>query len=146
MYQRGRDLGNMMTNLHASQIYYNDTTLSDPSGRSHLLVSFGGAPRLIDFGVSLLLDCHPQMSREEVYNFVRTLPMFRVFAGMGIGGDELDRFLEEYRLRLARTSREEIMSRDLQFMGEGLLLAARRLGSQIVDPFQRGFGETYRMI
>ena len=143
MFRLGRRLGTMLAGLQTSQIYYNDATLSDPSGRSHLLVSSGGACRLIDFGVSMLLDRHPQMSREEVYSFVRTLPMFRVFAGMGLGGDQLDRFLDDYRLRLARTSREEIMSHDTRFMEEGLLMAAGRLGSQIVDPFHQGFGETY---
>jgi hypothetical protein len=37
MYQLGRILGDMLARLHANQIFYNDATLSDPSGRSHLL-------------------------------------------------------------------------------------------------------------
>ena len=74
MYLRGRDLGNMLAALHSRRIYYNDATLSDPSGRSHLIVGAGGDCRLIDFGVSLLLDGHSGPSREDVYNFVRTPP------------------------------------------------------------------------
>ena len=143
MYRRGRELGNILACLHGNQIYYNDSTLSDPMGRSHLIVSDGGPGRLIDFGVSLLLDRHPQISREEVYNFVRTLPMFRLVAGMGVEGEQLNGFLDEYRLRLARTSKEEIMSRDIRFMEEGLMMAARRLGSQIIDPFRLGLFEVY---
>lgn len=103
-----------------------------------------GNCRLIDFGISLLLDRHPQLYREEVHNFVRTLPMFRIFAQMGAGADDLDRFLKEYSLRLSHTSVEEMMARDLRFKEEGLVLAAGRLGSQIVEPFRRGFAETYQ--
>ena len=33
----GSRLGAMLATLHALHIYYNDATLSDPDGRSHLL-------------------------------------------------------------------------------------------------------------
>ena len=55
---------------------------SHPRGRSHLLVDSDGSCRIIDFGISLMLDQHPDLGREEVHNFVRTLPMYRVFRGM----------------------------------------------------------------
>jgi tRNA A-37 threonylcarbamoyl transferase component Bud32 len=144
MYLRGRDLGNMLAALHSRRIYYNDATLSDPSGRSHLIVGAGGDCRLIDFGVSLLLDGHQPPSREDVYNFVRTLPMFRMLSGMGITGSDLDHFLDEYRPRLAHASSEEIMARDLQFTEQGLAMAAQYLGGGIVALFRRGLEETYR--
>ena len=175
MYRIGRDLGGMLARLHRQQIYYNDATLSDPAGRSHLIVppdwaanAGGNAPggnvgsdrsdrsqsdagnynaeygcRLIDFGVSLRLDNHPRLEPEEVYNFVRTLPEFRLFSGMGLGGRELGRFLEQYRQRLAGVSKEAILNRDLRFVDEGLRLAARRLGDSIQAPFRAGFGEAY---
>ena len=143
MYLRGRDLGNMLAALHSRRIYYNDATLSDPSGRSHLIVGPGGDCRLIDFGVSLLLDGHSGPSREDVYNFVRTLPMFRMLSGIGITGSDLNRFLDEYRPRLAHASTEEIMARDLQFTEQGLAMAAQYLGGHIVGPFRRGLEETY---
>ena len=176
MYRIGRNLGGMLARLHRQQIYYNDATLSDPAGRSHLIVppnwavnAGGNAPpvgnvgsdisqsdagnagndnaeygcRLIDFGVSLRLDNHPRLEPEEVYNFVRTLPEFRLFYGMGLGGPELGRFLEQYRQRLAGVSKEAILNRDLRFVDEGLRLAARRLGDSIQPPFRAGFGEGY---
>ena len=172
MYRIGRNLGGMLARLHRQQIYYNDATLSDPAGRSHLIVppdwavnASGNAPggnvgsdinqsdaandnaeygcRLIDFGVSLRLDNHPRLEPEEVYNFVRTLPEFRLFSGMGLGGPELGRFLEQYRQRLAGVSKEAILNRDLRFVDEGLRLAARRLGDSIQAPFRAGFGEAY---
>jgi tRNA A-37 threonylcarbamoyl transferase component Bud32 len=143
MYRLGHTLGSMLARLHASQVFYNDAALSDPSGRSHLLVFPNGDCRFIDFGVSLLLDRHPQLSREEVYNFARTLPMFHILSRMGMDREEMGRFLDEYRQRLARTSKAEIMARDLRFTREGLSLAARRMGSYIIDPFQQGFGEAY---
>ena len=178
MYRIGRNLGGMLARLHRQQIYYNDATLSDPAGRSHLIVppnwaanAGGNAPggnvgsdrsdisqngagnagndnaeygcRLIDFGVSLRLDNHPRLEPEEVYNFVRTLPEFRLFSGRGLGGPELGRFLEQYRQRLAGVSKEAILNRDLRFVDEGLRLAARRLGNSIQAPFRAGFGEAY---
>jgi uncharacterized protein YecE (DUF72 family) len=145
MYRLGRALGNMLGRLHANQIFYNDTILSDPSGRSHLLVSSNGDCRLIDFGVSLLLDRHPQLSREEVYNFVRTLPVFPILSGMGTDSDEMGQFLDQYQQRLTYASKAEIIARDLRFTREGLRLAARFMGSHIIDPFQQGFGETYKL-
>ena len=51
--------------------------------------------------------------------------------------------MEEYSLRLVRTSKEDILARDLQFTEEGLLLAARCLGSQIIETFRQGFAETF---
>ncbi|GIT42872.1 MAG: hypothetical protein Ct9H300mP11_08080 [Chloroflexota bacterium] len=72
----------MLRRLHQEGIYYNDVTFSDPMGRSHILVALNGRCRLIDFGISLNLDQHPNLGREEVHNFVRTLPMYRVFLGM----------------------------------------------------------------
>ncbi len=143
MFALGKELGRILSRLHSEGIYYNDATLSDPSGRSHLIVNPDGSCRLIDFGVSLLLDQHPSFTREEVYNFVRTLPMYRVFAGMGIRGEQLDEFLEEYKLRLANASKKEIMSRDIQFIEEGLSMASKRMGGQIVQPFFNGFRQSY---
>jgi hypothetical protein len=144
MYRLGGGLGRILARLHSRQVYYNDASLSDPSGRSHLIVEPGGACRLIDFGISLLLDRHPAMGRQETYNFVRTLPLYRVLVRMGLAGGEMDRFLEEYAMQLGRTSREEIMSRDVRFAEEGLAMAARRMGKRIVEPFRKGFDDAYR--
>ena len=143
MYQLGRHLGRMLDHLHAHQIYYNDSALSDPDGRSHLLVSPDGSCRLIDFGVSLLLDRHPEIALEGVYNFVRTLPTFNLFSRMGPGSGAISQLVRQYRGQLAATSVDEIMARDLRFTEEGLRMAARFLGDHILEPFHSGFTETY---
>ena len=140
----GRSLGGIFRRIHDAGIYYNDASVADPEGRSHLYVDETGRCTLVDFGVSLLLDRHPDLSLEEVHNFVRTLPMYRVFAGMAGSRAEMTAFLEEYRGRLARASKEEIMARDLQFVGQGLSIAARRIGGENVEAVHDGFWAGYR--
>ena len=151
MYAIGERLGSMLAELHARQIYYNDATVSDPDGRSHLIVEdkadFGRTAvpncRLIDFGVSVLLDNFPDLEPEEVYNLVRTTPEFRLLSRMGISGPEVRNFLAQYRRRLGAVSKEEILARDLRFTEEGLRQAARILGESIVAPFREGFHMGY---
>ena len=140
----GLALGGMLRRLHDAGVYYNDATLADPEGRSHLIVADNGACTLIDFGVSLLLSRHPDYTREEVHNFARTLPMYRVFAGMAENRAEMDDFLAEYRRRMAQASREDILARDLKFAQQGLSIAARRMGENIIAPLREGFLEGYR--
>ena len=144
MRAAGLALGGMMRRLHDAGIYYNDASLADPEGRSHLIVSDEGQFTLIDFGVSLLLDRHPEYTREEVRNFARTLPMYRVFAGMASSRAEMDDFLREYGRQMSRASREDIQARDLKFVQQGLSIAARRMGQDIIPPLRDGFLETYR--
>jgi tRNA A-37 threonylcarbamoyl transferase component Bud32 len=139
----GSTLGDMMQRLHQADIYYNDVTFSDPRGRSHLLVQADGSCRLIDFGISLMLDRHPRFDREEVHNFVRTLPMYRVFRGMAEDEAHVDRFLEEYASKLAAASKSEITSRDLSFAEQGLKMAAQRMGERIIGPVRQGFKRAY---
>ena len=115
----GLQLGGMLRRLHDAGIYYNDATLADPQGRSHLIVDDEGRCVLIDFGVSLLVNHHPDYSREEVHNFARTLPMYRVMAGMAEGRSEMDQFLVEYGRRMAEVTPADIMARDLKFAQQG---------------------------
>jgi tRNA A-37 threonylcarbamoyl transferase component Bud32 len=140
----GFQLGGMLRRLHDAGIYYNDATLADPQGRSHLIVAEDGSCTLIDFGVSLLLDRHPEYSREEVHNFARTLPMYRIIAGMAENRSELDDFLREYGRQMAQASREDIMARDLKFAQQGLAIAGQKLGEDVIPPLRDGFLEAYR--
>ena len=140
----GLALGGMLRRLHDAGVYYNDASLSDPEGRSHLILDDDGNCTLIDFGVSLLLDRHPEYTREEVHNFVRTLPMYRIFAGMADSRAEMDDFLREYGRQMARATREDILARDLKFVQQGLSMAARRLGPDIIPPLRDAFLEAYR--
>lgn len=144
MRAAGLALGGMMRRLHEAGIYYNDASLADPEGRSHLIVSGGGEFTLIDFGVSLLLDRHPEYTREEVRNFARTLPMYRIFAGMADSRADMDDFLAAYAKQMAQATREDIQARDLKFVQQGLSIAARRLGEEIIPPIRDGFLEAYR--
>ena len=144
MRAAGLALGGMMRGLHDAGVYYNDASLADPEGRSHLIVSDEGGFTLIDFGVSLLLDRHPEYTREEVHNFARTLPKYRVFAGMADSRSDMDDFLEAYGKQMAQATREDILARDLKFVQQGLAIAARRLGQDIIPPLRDGFLEAYR--
>ena len=139
----GQSLGLMLRRLHDAGIYYNDATLCDPEGRSHLIVAEDGGVKLIDFGVSLLLDRHPDLTPEEVRNFVRTLPIYRLFTGIAETREDMDRFLEDYRTRLAQSSKWQIMSRDLTFTQQGAGMAAARMGEHIEEPLRVGFLRGY---
>ena len=70
--------------------------------------------------------------------------MYRVFAGMAEGRAEMDDFLREYGRRMGQATREEILARDLKFVQQGLSIAARRLGPDIIPPLRDGFLEAYR--
>ena len=160
----GLALGGMLRRLHDAGVYYNDATLADPEGRSHLIVALrqtqdergvaqnerGGVEgepltcTLIDFGVSLLVSPHPDYTREEVHNFVRTLPMYRIMAGMAENRAEMDDFLAQYARQMAQATPEDIMARDLKFAQQGLSIAARRMGEGIIAPIREGFLEGYR--
>ena len=140
----GLQLGGMLSRLHDAGVYYNDATLADPEGRSHIIVAGDGGCTLIDFGVSLLLDRHPEYTREEVHNFARTLPMYRIFAGMADDRAEMNDFLREYGRQMAQATPMDIMSRDLKFAQQGLSIASRRLGEDIIPPIRDGFLEAYR--
>ena len=144
MRAAGLALGGMLRRLHDAGVYYNDASLADPEGRSHLIVSGDGGFTLIDFEVSLLLNRHPEYSREEVHNFARTLPMYRIFAGMADSRAGMADFLREYGRQMARASREDILARDLKFVQQGLSIAARRMGQNIIPPLRDGFLEAYR--
>ena len=139
----GRQLGGMLRRLHDAGIYYNDATLADPQGRSHLIVADDGGCTLIDFGVSLLLDRHPEYTREEVRNFARTLPMYRIFAGMADSREEMDGFLAQYAGQMARATRRDIVARDIKFAQQGLAIAGQKLGQDIIPPLRDGFLEAY---
>ena len=139
----GSNVGTIIRRLHQRDIYYNDVTFSDPRGRSHLIVERDGSCKLIDFGISILLDRHPAFNREEVHNFVRTLPMYRIFRGMAEEESQMEQFLEDYSSKLGISSKQEIMSRDLAFAREGLNMAARRMGDRIIEPVKEAFVHAY---
>ncbi len=153
LHRIGRRLGMMLSALHRRGVCYNDATLSDPEGRSHLLVTGYGEAKLIDFGVSVLLDRHPDLAPEDVYNLLRTDPMFRVFRQMSPTPDDIRSLVGQYGRRLAAMSKDELLSRDLRFTEQGIRFAAERMAYAAPESptppglteewLQRGFQEGY---
>ena len=155
--ERMRGIGAMLREalgrLHAAAVCYNDATIADPEGRSHIIIrrdavndpkpDGAGGIRLIDFGVALLLRDHPQeLSFEDAYNAARTDPMFRLFRQMTGDADQtaLGRFVSDYGSRLARQSVHEIQSRDWQIAKEGAAVIATRFGPAAADAVREGLG------
>ena len=139
----GANLGSLLFELHQEKIVYNDTTISDPTGRSHLVVTKDATCQLIDFGVSVRLDNLHSLEPEDIYNLARTTPMFRLFSGLGNGPTETIEFLTAYRRHLLRTSLKSIMDRDIKFAEQGISMLARRVGDWVIEPFLSSFRGSY---
>ena len=143
MHAVGAALGESLHRLHAAGVCYNDATISDPEGRSHLILRPDGQIRLIDFGVALLLDNHPEsLAFEDAWNAARTDPMFRLFRQMTGGGDAdaLGRFVSDYGRRLAGQAVEEIQQRDWRIAEEGVSVIAGRYGLAAANALRSGLG------
>jgi len=140
MHGIGRELGMALSGLHALGVCYNDATVSDPDGRSHIILSPSGI-RLIDFGVALLLRDHPaNLTYHDAYNAARTDPMFRLFRRMASGPDPdaWVRFVTDYGRRLAHQSIGEIQSRDWRIAEEGISVITGKYGSLAADALRAG--------
>ena len=141
MHVIGYELGAALSRLHAAGICYNDATVSDPYGRSHIILASGGGIRIIDFGVALLLRDHPaNLTFHDAYNAARTDPMFRLFRQMTSHGDSdaLARFISDYGRRLAQQSVDEIQSRDWRMAEEGASIVAGMYGVAAADTLRAG--------
>ena len=137
----GERLGTMLSHLHRAGICYNDATVADPDGRSHIIVLPDGDIRLIDFGVALLLRDHPaNLTFHDAYNAARTDPMFRLFRQMTSGADPdtLGRFVADYGRRLSRQSAKEIQERDWRIADEGISFIAGTYGPAAADALRAG--------
>ena len=140
----GTALADALSRLHAAGVCYNDATISDPDGRSHLILRPDGEIRLIDFGVALLLDNHPEgLTFEDAWNAARTDPMFRLFRQMtgGDDGESLGRFVADYGRRLAGQTVAEIQSRDWRIAEEGVSIIAARYGPVAADALREGLSQ-----
>ena len=140
----GKALGAALRRLHLAGVCYNDATISDPDGRSHVILTSEGSIRLIDFGVALLLRDHPSaLTFHDAYNAARTDPMFRLFRQLAGGGDaqSLGDFVAEYGRRLARRTAEEIQERDWRIAEEGLSAIAARFGPVVAEAMGDGLAD-----
>ncbi len=149
MYKLGRRVGEILSKLHSREVYYNDTILTDDFGRSHLIVPENSPAKLFDYGVALNLDRHPNLSDEEVFNYARTFPMVNasleglIYSQGQLTQQQFDAVVRDFRNEVTGLTKEQIMTRDIDFIGEGITFATFRLGSHIAEPFSRGFKETY---
>ena len=144
MRELGVALGDAIRSLHGAGICYNDATVADPNGRSHLIVQSDGSIRLIDFGVALLLDNHPQgLSFQDAYNAARTDPMFRLFRQMSDGADDaaLGKFIADYGSQLSRQTVAEVQARDWRIADEGATMIASRFGPAAADALRAGMAQ-----
>lgn len=146
--ERMRDVGSALADalasLHNAGVCYNDATISDPEGRSHLVVQPDGEIRLIDFGVALLLDNHPEgLTFEDAWNAARTDPMFRLFRQMAGGDDDaaLARFVADYGRRLAGQTPAQIQARDWRIAEEGAAIIATRYGLAAAESLREGIAQ-----
>ncbi len=140
----GKALGAALRSLHLAGVCYNDATISDPDGRSHVILTSEGSIRLIDFGVALLLRGHPSdLTFHDAYNAARTDPMFHLFRQMAGGGDSqsLGNFVAEYGRRLAHQTMEEIQERDWRIAEGGLSAIAARFGPMVVEAMGDGLAD-----
>ena len=144
MRELGVALGDAIRSLHGAGICYNDATISDPDGRSHLIVQSDGSIRLIDFGVALLLDGHPaSLSFQDAYNAARTDPMFRLFRQMSDGADDaaLGKFIADYGSQLSRQTVAGVQARDWRIADEGATMIASRFGPAAADALRAGMAQ-----
>ena len=113
--------------------------MSDPNGRSHLIINNSGKAKLIDFGISISLDQCPELSLEETHNYIRTLPMYRIFLGMNPNPEDTTEFIRQYQRDCFKIPTQEILARDIRFMKEGLSFLVADLDTDRESAFNRGF-------
>lgn len=146
MYTLGKRVGEILHKLHGRNIYYNDTILTDDMGRSHVLVPADSPAILFDYGVAINLDQHPNLDDEDVFNYARTLPEINMALAMQLEVSDAQRqdIIRRYRPQLEKTPKEGIMTRDIDFIQEGLSFAIHRIGDHCIDPFVQGFRQEYK--
>lgn len=117
----GLRVAEILSILHKANFVFNDVIFDDDFGGSHLIVDTTKGTRLIDFGVSIDLTAFPNLTDEQIYRVLLTLP--------GIGGliqagmmerDELDARIAQMKETLQHESRDGLIVRDIHFVHEGL--------------------------
>ena len=70
--------------------------------------------------------------------------MVSMFLGLQPSQEQIQKLVKQYRPQLQTATKDQITARDINFINEGLTFAAYRLGNHVVEPFLKGFKETYR--
>ena len=80
---------------------------------------------------------------EETFNYVRTMPIYRMFTAMNPTPEDISSFLRSYQKKFSKISIDEIYYRDLQFLNEGLQLMNNILTESERIAFMDGFESSY---
>lgn len=139
IYTTGRRFGEILNALHANDIYFNDNSLADDMGRSHLFVPSDRPALLFDYGVALDVSNVRQWSDQEVFDYIRTEP--GVNFALQMNPDAAPQLVAEHAPIVRSMSKEKIFGRDEYFVYEGASCASYRISN--IDAFMTGFTETY---
>jgi len=144
-YNLGERVGEMLYALHSNDLVYNDIILTDDFWhKSHLIIPEDvKKSKLIDFGVTINLKSHPDLNKEEVFKYMRTLPgVSFMIEGNNLNKDSesLQQDLLNFKQMLDSSKKSEIKHRDLDFISEGLTFASYNSGNQL-KAFYEGFKE-----
>jgi len=140
----GRRVGEILSKLHSADIYYNDIILADDFSHSHTIVPSNDHAMFLDFGVAMKLTAYPYLSDGEIIDYARTLPMVGAFIYSALGNTESRKqVIDEYRQELLSISKDQVFSRDLEFINTGLYFISQQVRGAW-DAFTVGFKETYK--
>jgi tRNA A-37 threonylcarbamoyl transferase component Bud32 len=142
-YNYGLQFGKGLSKMHQNEYFYNDTTIADDMGKSHVIITDKGV-RLIDFGVAINLKNHPHYSYEQAANFGRTLPGASMFTAMNPSPEAVMDFVSHYQNIMKQISKDEILKRDLQFLAQGLDFYEMRKNVSVSNSFKEGFWKEYK--
>jgi len=142
-YNLGERVGEMLYALHSNDLVYNDIILTDDFWhKSHLIIPEDvKKSRLIDFGVTINLRSHPDLNKEEVFKYMRTLPgVSFMIEGNNLmpESESLQNDLLNFKQMLDSSKKSEIKNRDLDFISEGLHFASYNSGNNL-QSFYDGF-------
>lgn len=143
MYAYGAGVADILNKLHSKEIIFNDTILSNEFSKSHLFVRKDNSLRLFDFGASLVISNHPNYSKEEIYNYTRTLPFINMFIN-DMSEEKLDEILLDSAEKIKSLSKEDLLKRDIDFVEEGLTFLSYKYDNNILRGFIKGFQNTYK--
>ena len=136
----GKRVAEILSILHRAQILFNDTIFDNDFGGSHLLVDEKGHAKLIDFGVSIDLNNFPNLTDEQVFRILLTLPLLGGFIQSGMMSEaQIKGEIAKMRSGFALVSRDDVLRRDIDFVHEGFVITHHknsRAAGIILDAFQ----------
>ncbi len=111
----GRRFGEKLSQLHKRNIIYNDTSLADDFGNSHVIITPNGEPMLIDFGVALDLTTSPNYFDDQI--LARLKSMHGAMIDQMFPPEVLQRLMAETKSRM---DPEKLKFVDLSFIESGV--------------------------